>query len=64
MPTILSAKTGNGARTRYHFVVFCFLTLLAAFTGLRLALFLKFGPAGAAPSELGTTFLIGLHRDV
>jgi len=64
MPTILSAKTGNGVRTRYHFVVFCFLTQLAAFTGLRLALFLKFGPASAAPSELGTTFLIGLHRDV
>src|SRR6185369_11495531 len=29
----------------------------------RVALFLKFGPASAAASERGATFLIGLHRD-
>jgi len=63
MPKELSAKTGDGGRTRYHFVAFCFLTLLAAFTGLRLALFFKFGPAGVAHHDLWMTFLVGLHRD-
>lgn len=63
MPKELSAKTGDGDRTRYHFVAFCFLTLLAAFTGLRLALFFKFGPAGVAHHDLWMTFLVGLHRD-
>ncbi len=37
--------------------------LLAAFSGLRLVLLLKFGPAGAAHHDLVNTFLIGLHRD-
>ena len=63
MPKDLSAKPRPGSRTRYHFVAFWFLTLLAAFTGLRLALVLRYGPTGAAHSDLGRTFLIGLHRD-
>jgi hypothetical protein len=59
MPTVAPDRR----RTRYHFVVFWFLMLLAAFSGLRQVLLLKFGPASAAHHDLANTFLIGLYRD-
>ena len=63
MPEEISNGAPHRGRTRYHFVVFWFAILLAAFSGLRLVLFLKFAPAGAAQHDLVNTFLIGLHRD-
>jgi len=63
MLRIRSDNTRSSGRTRYHFVLFWFLTVVAAFTGLRLALFFKFGPAGVAHHDLWITFLVGLHRD-
>ena len=51
-------------RSRYGFLVFCFVSLLAAFTVLRLVLLLQFGPPSAAPWNVLLAFAAGFYRDV
>ena len=51
-------------RSRYGFLVFCFVSLLAAFTVLRLVLLLKFAAPGAAPWNVLLAFAAGFYRDV
>ena len=51
-------------RSRYGFLVFCFVSLLAAFTILRLVLLLKFAAPGTAPWNVLLAFAAGFYRDV
>jgi phosphoglycerol transferase MdoB-like AlkP superfamily enzyme len=51
-------------RSRYGFLVFCFVSLLAAFAVLRLVLLLQFGPPSAAPWNVLLVFAAGFYRDV
>ncbi len=50
-------------RSRYGFLGFCFVSLLAAFTVLRLVLLLQFGPPSAAPWNVLLAFAAGFYRD-
>ena len=51
-------------RSRYGFLGFCFVSLLAAFTVLRLVLLLQFGSPSAAPWNVLLAFAAGFYRDV
>ena len=51
-------------RSRYGFLVFCFVSLLAAFTILRTVLLLKFAASGTAQWNVLLAFLAGFYRDV
>jgi hypothetical protein len=51
-------------RSRYGFLGFCFVSLLAAFTVLRLVLLLQFGPPSTAPWNVLLAFAAGFYRDV
>ena len=51
-------------RSRYGFLGFCFVSLLAAFTVLRLVLLLKFAASGTAPWNVLLAFAAGFYRDV
>lgn len=51
-------------RSRYGFAGFFFLSLVAAWSLLRLVLFLAFKPPGLSPGEVGGAFLAGLQRDI
>jgi phosphoglycerol transferase MdoB-like AlkP superfamily enzyme len=51
-------------RSRHAFVVFCFLSLLAAFTVLRAVLFFRYETAPVAPWNVLLAFAAGLYRDV
>ena len=50
-------------RSRYAFILFCFLSLLAIFTILRAVLFFKFETANAAPWNILLAFSAGFYRD-
>ena len=51
--------------SRYGFAAFFAISLVIAYTGLRVVLFLKFRPAGAVPvAEMVKMFLLGLPRDL
>lgn len=51
-------------RSRYGFAGFCFLSLLSAWTVLRLVLFFAYKPAGLPLSQVALAFLSGFYRDV
>src|ERR1051325_709860 len=51
-------------RSRYGFAAFWFLSLLAGWSLLRLALLVSFGPAGAGLGAAARALLSGGHRDV
>ncbi len=51
-------------RSRYGFAGFCFLSLLAAWCGLRLVLLFAFKPAGVPATEILLALLSGFHRDL
>jgi phosphoglycerol transferase MdoB-like AlkP superfamily enzyme len=51
-------------RSRYGFLGFCFVSLLAAFTVLRLVLLLQFGPPATTPWNVLLAFAAGFYRDV
>jgi phosphoglycerol transferase MdoB-like AlkP superfamily enzyme len=51
-------------RSRYGFLGFCFVSLLAAFTVLRLVLLIQFGPPSVAPWNVLLAFAAGFYRDV
>ena len=51
-------------RSRYGFLGFCFVSLLAAFTVLRLGLLTQFGPPSATPWNVLLVFVAGFYRDV
>jgi phosphoglycerol transferase MdoB-like AlkP superfamily enzyme len=62
--TAQGPTAGGGWRaSRYGFAAFWVLTLLAAWTGLRLLLLAKFAPAGLTLSVRARALLAGLHRD-
>src|SRR5208283_2738659 len=50
-------------RSRYGFVVFCFLSLLGAWTVLRVILFATAAPAGLPVTQVALAFLDGFYRD-
>jgi phosphoglycerol transferase MdoB-like AlkP superfamily enzyme len=54
---------GGWIRSRYGFAAFFFLSLLAGWSALRLALTLGFMSANAPSVEMARTFLVGFHRD-
>jgi phosphoglycerol transferase MdoB-like AlkP superfamily enzyme len=57
------ASRGGWRASRYGFAAFWFLTLLGAWTVLRLALMAQFNPAGVTGWERVKALLAGLHRD-
>lgn len=57
-------KQASWLRSRYGFAAFWFVTLLVAWTLLRLVLFLAFKPAGIGAGEVLHLFLAGFHRDL
>jgi phosphoglycerol transferase MdoB-like AlkP superfamily enzyme len=60
----LTSRFQKKPRSRYGFLVFCFASLLAAFTVLRLVLLLQFGPPSTAPWNVLLAFAAGFYRDV
>ena len=51
-------------RSRYGFLVFCFVSLLAAFTILRVVMLANFGPPSTPPWNVLLAFAAGFYRDV
>lgn len=51
-------------RSRYGFVSFCFLSLLAAWLALRIGLFVAYRPDGKSLTYVLRTFLGGFQRDL
>ncbi|MFZ1072829.1 MAG: LTA synthase family protein [Verrucomicrobiia bacterium] len=51
-------------RSRYHFLAFCFFSLLAVFTILRLVLLVNFSPPSTPPWNVLLAFAAGFYRDV
>jgi phosphoglycerol transferase MdoB-like AlkP superfamily enzyme len=51
-------------RSRYHFLAFCFFSLLVAFTLLRLVLLVNFGSPSTPPWNVLLAFAAGFYRDV
>ena len=50
--------------SRYHFLAFCFFSLLAVFTVLRLVLLVNFSSASTPPWNVLLAFAAGFYRDV
>jgi phosphoglycerol transferase MdoB-like AlkP superfamily enzyme len=49
--------------SRYHFLAFCFFSLLVVFTILRLVLLVNFGPPSTPPWNVLLAFAAGFYRD-
>src|SRR5262249_17029612 len=63
MSNSLPQTSWSWKRSRYGFAAFHVLTLMAAWSVLRLILYLSFGPP-SEPDRVMMTFLAGLHRDL
>jgi phosphoglycerol transferase MdoB-like AlkP superfamily enzyme len=64
MNTHPTSRFQKKPRSRYGFLGFCFVSLLAALTILRFVLLLQFGPPSAAPWNVLLAFAAGFYRDV
>ena len=63
MNTHPTSRFQKKPRSRYGFLGFCFVSLLAALTILRFVLLLQFGPPSAAPWNVLLAFANGFYRE-
>jgi len=64
MNSIAASRFQKQPRSRYALIIFCFFSLIVAFTILRAVLFFKFETARVLPWNVLLAFSAGFYRDV